>query len=89
MKIKEGFVLRKVAGSFMVVPIGENAAKIGGLMSLNETAADIWRLIEKEDRSEEEIAQILSNEYDTPVEEIREAVQRFSAELQSKGIAQK
>ena len=89
MKIKEGFVLRKVAGSFVVVPIGENAAKIGGLMSLNETAADIWRLIEKEDRSEEEIAQILSNEYDTPVEEIREAVQRFSAELQSKGIAQK
>ncbi len=89
MKIKEGFVLRKVAGSFMVVPIGENAAKIGGLMSLNETAADIWRLVEKEDRSEEEIAQILSNEYDAPVEEIREAVQRFSAELQSKGIAQK
>ena len=89
MKIKEGFVLRKVAGSFMVVPIGENAAKIGGLMSLNDTAADIWRLIEKEDRSEEEIAQILSNEYDAPVEEIREAVQRFSAELQSKGIAQK
>lgn len=30
MKIKEGFILRKVAGSFMVVPIGENAAKIGG-----------------------------------------------------------
>ena len=89
MKNKEGFILRKVAGSFMVVPIGENAAKIGGLMSLNETAADIWKLIEKEDRSEEEIVQLLSNEYDAPIEEIREAVQRFSAELQSRGIAEK
>lgn len=58
-------------------------------MSLNETAADIWKLIEKEDRSEEEIVQLLSNEYDAPIEEIREAVQRFSAELQSRGIAEK
>ena len=89
MKIKEGFMLRKVSGSFMVLPIGENAAKIGGLMSLNETAADIWKLIEKEDRSEEEIVQLLSNEYDAPIEEIREAVERISGELQSGGIAEK
>ena len=89
MKIKKGFILRKVAGPVMGVPIGGNAAKIGGLMSLNETAADIWKLIEKEDRSEEGIVQLLSNEYDAPIEEIREAVQRFSAELQSRGIAEK
>lgn len=43
MKIKEGFILRKIANNDMVVPIGNNIADFNGVISLNETAAFLWR----------------------------------------------
>ena len=48
MKIKEGFVLRQVADSWMAVPIGSMAEEIHGLIALNETAADIWNILQDE-----------------------------------------
>ena len=51
MKIKEGFVLRQIADQWMVVPIGSMAEKIHGLIALNETAADIWKILEDDHTS--------------------------------------
>lgn len=39
MKIKDSFILRKIAGEDMVVPVGESIADFNGAISLNETAA--------------------------------------------------
>lgn len=48
MKIKEGFILRNVAGSYVVVPIGEATLDFNGMMSLNETGAFLFgKLIQK------------------------------------------
>ncbi len=43
MKIKDGFILRKIADTDMVVPIGDNIAYFNGIISLNETAAFLWK----------------------------------------------
>ena len=43
MKIKENFILRKIAGDDVVVPIGENIADFNGAITLNETAALLWK----------------------------------------------
>ena len=42
MKIKEGYILRNVAGSFVVVPIGEAASEFNGMMNLNDTGAFLF-----------------------------------------------
>ena len=47
MKIKEGFVLRQVADQWMAVPIGSMAEKVHGLIALNETGADIWKILDR------------------------------------------
>ncbi len=47
MKIKEGFVLREVAGQTMVIAIGEISKTFKGMIKLNATAKDIWLYIEK------------------------------------------
>ena len=36
MKIKEGYILRNVAGSFVVVPVGNATLEYNGMMNLNE-----------------------------------------------------
>ncbi|MCC8103908.1 MAG: PqqD family protein [Lachnospiraceae bacterium] len=42
MKIKEGFVIRKVAGEYVAVATGEASREFQGMIKLNETAKTIW-----------------------------------------------
>ena len=58
MKIKEGFVVRKIANQYMAVPVGARAKELHGMIGLNETAAFLWELL-KEERTEEELVEEL------------------------------
>ena len=48
MKIKDGFILRKIAGEDIVVPIGNNIADFNGVIRLNESAALLWKVLQEE-----------------------------------------
>lgn len=48
MKIKDGFILRKIAGEDIVVPIGNNIADFNGVIRLNESAAFLWKVLQEE-----------------------------------------
>lgn len=43
MKIKDGFILREVAGNFIVVAVGSTAKSFNGMINLNETGAFLWK----------------------------------------------
>lgn len=88
MKIKEGFVLRKVADSWMAVPVGSMAENMKGLIALNETAADIWNILQDE-HSEEEVMDILQLAYDAERSVLEANVRSFLEELDEKGILEK
>jgi len=47
MKIKSDFILREVAGTYVVVPVGKRADEFNGMVNLNETGAFFWKLAEK------------------------------------------
>ena len=72
MKIKEGFVLRQIADQWMAVPIGGMAEKVHGLIALNDTAADIWKILQ-EDHTEQEVVDILRLSYDSEEGELEQA----------------
>lgn len=48
MKIKEGYILRKIAGEDVVIPIGGNIANFNGVIRLNESAAFLWKKVQEE-----------------------------------------
>ena len=50
MKVKSGFILRKIGSKYMAVPVGERTRDVHGMVALNETGAFIWQLLE-EDRT--------------------------------------
>lgn len=85
MKIKKDFVLRQVADSWMAVPVGSMAGEMHGLIALNETAADIWNILQ-DDRTEEEVVAVLRMNYDAPESQIRQNVHEFITELSDKGM---
>lgn len=71
MKIKDGFILREVAGTFVVVAVGNAVKEFNAVITLNETGAFLWKALEK-GATEEELLQAILAEYDVP-EEIAKA----------------
>ena len=63
MKIKKGFTVRNIAGSDIVVPVG-NAEKIfNGMITLNESGAFLWYALLK-DNTVDEVVKKVTSEYD-------------------------
>lgn len=46
MKVKEGFMLREIADSWVIVPLGTRTVEFNGIMTLNESGAFLWRKLE-------------------------------------------
>ena len=68
MKRGEEFITRKIGSEHVLVPIGETALKFSGLVVTTETGAFIWDHIE-EVNSPEEMATLLTREYEVSFEE--------------------
>ena len=56
MKIKEGFVLRRVGDNHIVVPVGTRAVDFRCIITLNETGAFIWNVLQKPCTAEDVVA---------------------------------
>lgn len=63
MKIKEGFVIREIAGQSVVIALGEAAKSYNGMIRLNDTAKLIWQGLEK-GQGKEDIVDAILAEYD-------------------------
>lgn len=61
MVINGNFVLRKVAGEILLVPVRETAMRINGVVTLNDTGAVIWKGIEDGVTRERAIESIVSS----------------------------
>lgn len=66
MKIKEDFILRKVADSYVVVPVNSLTLNFNGIITLNETGAFLFELMQKGTEREELIAGLLREYEVTP-----------------------
>ena len=87
MKLKEGFVLRKVADTWVVLAIGAASVDFNGMLTLNNTGAKLWELIEKGvDR--EGLADALTAEYEVSKEQALEDVDTFYRKLVQAGCAE-
>ena len=76
MKIKENFILRKVADSYIVVPVGSMTLNFNGIITLNETGAFLFELMQKGTEREELIAGLL-REYEVTPEKAAVDVDKF------------
>lgn len=84
MKIKEGFVLREVAGDTVVLPSGD--LNINAMITLNESAAFMWKLMEKETTIDELVKQVLANYEDVEEDMAKKAVEGFVSQLNEHGF---
>jgi len=84
MKMKDGFLLRQVAGQTVVLPCGEEM-ELNMMINLNETCAFLWKLQQTETTEDALVAALLA-EYDVDEKTAREAVAGFVAKLEENGF---
>lgn len=85
MKIKNGYMLRDVAGYSVVVPVGEAALDFNGMINLNETGALLWRtLIDGAD--EKGLIDALLAEYDVSQEVAEKDVKSFIIKMREANL---
>ncbi len=85
MKIKEGFILRTVAGQNVVVPVGNNAMNFNAAITLNDSAAFLWKQLESE-KTEQELLTALTDEYEIDQATAKGDISVFLNVLKEHGI---
>ena len=66
MKIKDGYIVRKIGTKYYAVSAAR-AAEGGGMIALNETGAFIWDLL-KNETDVDAVAKALADKYEIDIE---------------------
>lgn len=85
MKIKEGFMLREIAGSWVVVPLGKRLVEFNSLMMLSESGALLWRKLEQ-GADMNELTNALLSEYEVDEATAQADIEGFISNVQEKGL---
>ena len=84
VKIKDGFLLREIAGTYVVVPIGERVIDFKGMMTLNEIGSFIWNNMQSECTFDEIINLMLEN-YDVDANTAKADLEEFLDHIKKNG----
>ena len=85
MKVIDGLMLREVAGNWVVIPTGSQVVEMGGILSLSESGAFLWKLLQA-DNTEEDLVKAFLEEYEVDDETARKDVAEFLSELTYKKL---
>lgn len=80
MKIEKEFILREIAGDYVIVPTGKTALEFNGLITVNELGAFIWKKLQQ-DVTEDELIQVILEEYEVDEETAGNDVEEFLNKL--------
>ena len=80
MRVDKGFVLREIAGDYVIIPTGKTVLTFNGLITVNEVGVSIWNILQEEVTFEEVVKGILE-EYDVEEAVAREDIKEFLEKL--------
>ncbi|MBQ2299362.1 MAG: PqqD family protein [Bacteroidaceae bacterium] len=77
MKIKEGFEIRNVCGENIIIAHGKENIDFTKVITLNESAVLLWNKAVGKDFTEEDLVNVLLDEYDVEVPRAAEDVKNL------------
>lgn len=76
MQIKKGFAKREIAGSYIVVPVGNKSNEFNGMITLNESGSFFWDCF-NQNVTIDDVVKMVTDEYDVDAETARKDVAAF------------
>lgn len=87
MKIKKGFVIQKIAGSYLACATGKLAKDFSGMVKLNESGVFIWnKICEGNDISRDELVESFRIAFEIDRDVAERDVDGFIGTLSANGI---
>lgn len=80
MKRNSNFILRDVAGTQVIVPVGSAVSAFPGMITVNSTGVCIWELMETE-QTVQSLVDALVSRYEVDRETARQDVEAFLNKL--------
>lgn len=80
MRVKENYVLRQIAETWVVLPLAEETVNFSGMLTLNDSGAMLWKLLEKES-DRKALVNALTSEYTVSDEQAANDVDEFLDKL--------
>ena len=85
MKLKDGILLKKVMGNYMVVSTNGEYSHVDSMQTVNETGAFLWRYLE-DGTDEEEMVGALLGEFDVTEDIARRDVSEFVEKVRAANL---
>lgn len=76
MKRNSGFLMRQVAGRFVLAPVGDMVKTFSGMVTMNATGKFLWDILEN-DQTVDSLAQALVDNYEVDFEKAKEDVIKY------------
>lgn len=76
MKIKEGYILKDVAGAKIVIATGAQKMNFNGVMTFNSVGADVFNMLDGTN-SVDDIAKKIAEDYNVPFERVKTDVENL------------
>ncbi len=86
MRLKEGYVLRTICGETILSPEGLSKVDMSRIISLNETAAFLWKSLQDKDFTAQDAVDLLTGEYDVDEQTATRDVDALVAKWQEIGL---
>ena len=85
MKINKEYVLREIAGDYIIIPVGKTVLEFNGLITVNEVGVFLWNMLQKEVSMDDLVKAVLS-EYEVEEAVARADIQEFLDKLIEAGV---
>lgn len=88
MRINKEFVLREIAGDYVIIPTGQTVLEFNGLITVNEVGVSLWNMLQQE-VTEDDLVRGILEEYEVEEDVAREDIREFIDTLVADNILAK
>lgn len=85
MKIKDGYILKKVAGENIVIATGNARLSFNGIITFNEVGAEVFSRLDGT-RSLEQIVDEIASLYNAPRETVEADIKKLAEKMKKQGL---
>ena len=86
MKVSKRFVLREIAGSYVIVPVGDDVVDFSSMITVNETGAYLWNELQNDVTIDELCEKLLAEYEGVTTAEAKADIVNFVSVLKENGI---
>jgi len=88
MKIRDGFILRTIADTHIVVPVADRVIEFKGMITLNDVSVEIWNFLQI-DRSYDDVLEYMLSIYEIDRETATNDLNELLDQMENGGVLEK